>query len=429
MENNMQYKVSKEEYKRILSLPKKTGFFAEKGRLTGLYDENEQIFYILDEDEKLTGFSSFVPREKFIEEEARERAYRENSDIFAGKHVASAFTAPPKKKRKKGADFAVICAAIIAALAIVATFLFCAVRFHWIDISVVGAGTDDVTASIPSISIDVGEYSGIKNDQMVEVAVLAHDVNKGDQITLNDVLRVAVRGDFYNSGYLLGERAVRWEEAKDLFPGYSTKFAQGGQVLFTDGLIAYSNVSSCGNPWISDDEAESLVVMIPVQKDGLVRIGENVDISGQTRYTGTSAIGEAFYTDVPNIWHDFNYSETADDIESFHVTNAATVCDVISTTGESLFSRACVFAELPYGDAITGKLFDEPFVPQYYKVIVDAPQGRCVQEMLRCGLDMSIEATGSIDMHTPEKELYAVLFEKYNSVLMGGGADGEASAN
>lgn len=404
MGDNSRFTVTKKEYKRILTLPKKTALF-EQGRFTGLYDEKTERFYLTDEEGNLTGITSIVPREKFMEEEIKQAVRKANPDVFRGEHhTENVFTTKEKvkkaKKKKRKADGLLIMSAVLAFFLVVIVGAIILARCGVINLQ--DFVEKELAGLMPTSSISACDFTEVSCSDTVEVASLKRDVLKGEQITQSDVMCVEIEGTLYNQSYLLGENILRWEQVQQMLPVSAACYIGAGQVLRSSDMGFAVLVDDTANPWIASDG--SIVLEVPVTKgEELAHIGENVVISAFGTTSNLSGLDSKYYQNVKNIRHFYNGSD-----DKFEITGNMIVCDVISETGESLFGKISDFAKMPCGDAVAKHAFSGAgkFVPQYYQISINSEQGICLQQFINSGMKIFVAGTNTFDTGTAAKLLY-----------------------
>ena len=421
--------VTQQEKDRILSLPQRS-FIIGGQRKTGLYDQDTNKFYLLDEDGKLTGRCVALrsqPRHSPPKVESgtdgsvgtnpEERETPEKAGVQEKKKVGNSNIGDnPDITRKAKPIF--IGLAVVAVVAVLAVQMG---GFFQKDPSNGQLPADTPEPGIVTTNPDDEPNSA---DTLNEIAVVqvVRDLIPGDVITPDDLQSQTISADSFSSFALSGNNIYKWERSEELVGKYINTYTQAGTYLSYNNVEAAFTFAS--NPWTWPSEG-TMLIEIPIDDENLdnalLNYGAQFNLEirketvNKTPTGGTTGGDTQEPTEIPGL----NHSTTVDvttTVDTYTITDLV-VCDLLNSDRESLYNRYCAYNGIPAGEQLPylrdalkeDSLLEKQLHPVYLMARVTTAQGEAMGDLSAKDTSVKLSISEAVDNSTDAKTSFAAV--------------------
>lgn len=415
--------LSAQEVEEIMALPDRRFIIAGLER-KGKFNENTGIFYILNDDGTLNGRIAKTTRKDRPPDEAtlavKDSGTADASNGESTKHFnfslsktlhklagdadcgddsntmddsETSSTDNPKKKK--------IFVPIISGLAIVSLLLIFALS------KAVGpTPQNDENLSGPSL-------------ETIDVIQVTRDLIPGDFISEDNIQRASISAETYNQIYLDSSQLYQWSRYEALTGNQVITYIPCGQYL------TYDNVASVylqpANPWLNESEDMSYVT-IPLKEDILANDNfsygsvVNLIITKQTvkeiNQTEEDTEQDASTVNIPGLDHQMSIQQSY--VVDTYGMSDITICDLLNSKQESLYSTYTSWICIPTGERLTyirNRLNDDrqltdSLTPAYAIIRISNEQAAELGDLTGDNISISFIDQDVIDTETETKAAY-----------------------
>ena len=362
--------LSREEFDQIMALPERRFTFGGIEK-RGKFDETTNKFYVLDDDNKLTGKSITVTHRDRPPGEDEQRTAEDKSladksrgalagalrKIAGGEKEDDAEDEVPAKKAKEAKQedpqkglfrkklfFFIVAALVILLIAFVAVpkLIHNAV-----------APKEPAPASVQATE----QTQTKKAIDMISVVQVNRDLVPGDKITENVIQEAKISAETYNQISLTGMQLYQWTRAEDLMEKDVLDFVPRGQYLTYDNIGIYHQNA---NPWINEqDGLVSVIVPIDFTADAKtvtnINYGSVLDLviskqSVKESDDGASASAEPL-EGTAAVQHESTVEQSYV-VDTYRIAGTA-VCDILNGNKVSLYRTFTSWFGIPSGEQVT----------------------------------------------------------------------------
>lgn len=427
MEENRQPKrISKEEYDKIMSLPKRT-FIIGNINQTGLFDESSRKFYFLNEDGSLSGKVASIRRPQSQppqdEDTSDSRKSRQDDELpdestsLPGKlkrllkkpnrthdegsdddtedaDEAEDDDAPGKLNQKIGKlpitwkQLIIFIAAAVILLILLSTFL----------------KRNSQQPSPPVEDTPPVEEVNDPSLNTIQVVQVVYDLIPGDIISSDNIQASTITAESFNQITLGGTNIYQWDRVDSLMGKCVTAYIPAGQYL------AYTNVAStyipASNPWVNE-QVNRTYVTVPLDEataaSTVLNFGAKMDISLKKETLSETTLQDGVIQQTTTI-------------KPYTFENVI-VCDILNANQESIYPKYTAYMEIPVGEQLTyirKALTEQPdlqstLTPAYIRIKIDSALAEEIGDFSsnKVTLNLSLHNANDIDVTNDQKREYA----------------------
>lgn len=475
MDEHKTVSISKDELRRIMSLPKvrlkiggetKAGYLDEEA-------EGMRAFYPIDEDGALTGKVAKIPPSVYQSGPEHEAPGHQPQD--SGEPQDNELPDPEGPKKGKGLIgnapvklFGREVPKRTIIIAVAAILVGCITLALVLPSLFFGRGPDDDTS--PDASPIV---SAVVREDVVQVIQVRRTLIPGQVLAPEDMEEVSISQDLYDSARNSGRDLYTWDAASLLEGHYANDYITAGSYLEFDDIDAVSPFPLL--PWseIPDDEQ-----LIPIEVDESMRadpdliFGEYITIKIEKTYTVRDVDSDPTASPIPDVQvpepdppvddpidapgdpqdDPVDPADTQDpepaaqepgpamapatDIELTTVTTEnkrieeytiknMVICDILNADGQSIYPFYCAYIGIPIADRPTylsnalreDETLELRLTPAYIMVAFTNDQAKEIGDLDAWNVSVSFIPQGSVKANTNDRYRFALESAEIKRVL------------